>query len=51
MQLAIPSLAAYGIRAKDTFELVEKASRSNSMKGNPIPLTSAELRAIVESSL
>lgn len=51
IRLAIPSLAAYGIRGKDAFELVEKASRSNSMKGNPIPLTSAELRAIVESSL
>lgn len=51
MQSAIPSLAAYGIRAKDTFELVEKASRSNSMKGNPIPLTSAELRVVIESSL
>jgi alcohol dehydrogenase class IV len=50
-QMAIPSLASYGIRAKDASELAEKANRSNSMKGNPIPLTSVELRAIVESSL
>jgi alcohol dehydrogenase class IV len=50
-QLAIPSLAGYGIRGKDAAELAEKASRSNSMKGNPIPLTSAELTAVIEISL
>jgi len=51
MQLAVPSLASYGIRGKDAAELAAKASRSNSMKGNPIPLTSAELTAVIESSL
>jgi alcohol dehydrogenase class IV len=50
-QLAIPSLAGYGLRGKDVAELTEKASRSNSMKGNPISLTSAELAAVIESSL
>ncbi len=50
-QLAIPSLASYGIRGKDAAELAEKASRANSMKANPIALTSAELTAVLESSL
>jgi alcohol dehydrogenase class IV len=50
-QLAIPPLARYGMRGKDAAELAEKASRSNSMKGNPIPLTEAELTAVIESSL
>jgi len=51
IQLAIPSLARYGIRGQDAAELAEKAGRSNSMKGNPIALTSAELTAVIESSL
>lgn len=50
-QLAVPSLAKYGIRAAHAAELAEKAGRSNSMKGNPIALTSAELAAVIESSL
>jgi alcohol dehydrogenase class IV len=50
-QLAIPSLARYGIHGQDAGQLAEKAGRSNSMKGNPIPLTSAELTAVIESSL
>jgi alcohol dehydrogenase class IV len=50
-QLAIPLLAHYGIRAKHAAELAEKASRSNSMKGNPIALTAPELMAVIESSL
>jgi alcohol dehydrogenase class IV len=51
MQMMIPRLARYGIRGKDAAELAEKAGRSNSMKGNPISLTSAELAAVIESSL
>jgi len=50
-QLAIPSLSRYGIRGTDAAKLAEKASRSNSMKGNPIALTQAELTAVIESSL
>jgi alcohol dehydrogenase class IV len=50
-QLAIPSLAAYGVLGKDAEELAEKASRANSMKANPIALTSGELTAVLESSL
>lgn len=51
LELAIPSLAGYGIRGQDAAELAEKAARSNSMKGNPILLTAAELTTLIESSL
>jgi alcohol dehydrogenase class IV len=51
VQLAIPSLASYGIGEKDASELAEKAGRANSMKGNPIALTAAELEAVLRSSL
>jgi alcohol dehydrogenase class IV len=50
-QLAIPSLGKYGVDGRHAAELAEKAGRSNSMKGNPIALTSAELVAVIESSL
>jgi alcohol dehydrogenase class IV len=50
-QLAIPALGRYGITTRDVPGLAEKASRSNSMKGNPIALTTAELTAAMESSL
>jgi alcohol dehydrogenase class IV len=50
-QLAIPSLGSYGIRDRDVPELAAKASRANSMKGNPIVLTTAELTAVIGSSL
>ncbi len=47
-QLAIPSLASYGIRSPDVPELAAKAGRANSMKANPILLTTAELTATIE---
>jgi alcohol dehydrogenase class IV len=50
-KLAIPSLASYGIRQQDVPELAAKAGRANSMKANPITLTTAELTATIESSL
>jgi alcohol dehydrogenase class IV len=50
-QLAIPSLASYGIRERDVPELAAKAGRANSMKANPITLTTAELTATIENSL
>jgi alcohol dehydrogenase class IV len=49
-QLAIPSLAAYGIGEKDAAKLAEKAGRANSMKANPIALTAAELEAVLRGS-
>jgi alcohol dehydrogenase class IV len=50
-QLAIPSLACYGIRTQDVPELAAKAGRANSMKANPIVLTTAELTATIGDSL
>lgn len=50
-RLGIPPLARYGLRPVDIPELAFKAARSNSMKGNPIMLTDAELAAVLEGSL
>lgn len=49
--LHIPSLQAYGIRVPDLDLLVEKSAVSSSMKANPLTLTSAELRRILEMAL
>jgi alcohol dehydrogenase class IV len=49
--LAIPPLGAYGIRPGDFPSIIEKAGKSSSMKNNPVVLTPAELREILERSL
>jgi alcohol dehydrogenase class IV len=46
-ELQIPPLRAYGVRDTDYPELVEKAERASSMKGNPIVLTPDELREVL----
>ncbi len=55
MQLAkdlnISGLAVHGLRAEDVAELVLKASRASSMKGNPILLSDDELAGIIEAAL
>ncbi len=48
--LAIPALGGYGIVADDYADIVAKAGRANSMKGNPLPLTDAELTEIIEKA-
>jgi alcohol dehydrogenase class IV len=50
-RLAIPGLAAYGIRPDDAGEIAAGAARSSSMQGNPVLLSDEELRAIVRSAL
>lgn len=50
-QVQVQSLATYGIGMEHAAELAAKASRANSMKANPIALTSAELAAVLERSL
>ncbi len=47
----IPGLGAYGIEEKDFDEIVEKSAVSSSMKGNPLPLTHEELKAILQAAL
>ncbi|MFT3828242.1 MAG: iron-containing alcohol dehydrogenase [Opitutaceae bacterium] len=50
-RLAIPPLHHWGVRASDVPELVAKAAGASSMKGNPIPLTGAELAVAIEAAL
>jgi alcohol dehydrogenase class IV len=50
-ELAVPGLASYGMTASHVPELVTKAAAASSMKGNPLPLTPAELSAILEQAL
>ncbi len=50
-ELHIPSLSAYGVKKEDIGAIVEKASASSSMKGNPVALTGEELREIVAMAL
>jgi alcohol dehydrogenase class IV len=49
--LRVPPLSAYGVTAEHISVLVEKASVSSSMKGNPIQLTPGEMREILERAL
>ena len=49
--LHVPGLASHGMRATDIPALVEKAKQASSMKGNPLPLTDAELTEIAERAL
>lgn len=46
-QLQVRPLAAYGIKAKDFPDIVEKSRQASSMKGNPIELSEDELRQIL----
>ena len=45
--LEVPPLRAYGVEEEDAEAVVERAAQASSMKANPLPLTSAELREIL----
>jgi alcohol dehydrogenase class IV len=47
-RLNIPPLSAHGIRTEDVADLVDKASKASSMKGNPIVLSEEELSGILK---
>jgi alcohol dehydrogenase class IV len=49
--LRVPGLATYGITAGAFADVIEKAMASSSMKGNPVKLTTAELRGILMRAL
>ena len=49
--LAVPSLTSYGVTEQDFPLLIEKASVSSSMKGNPIKLTADEMWEILSRAL
>ncbi|MGP8002145.1 MAG: iron-containing alcohol dehydrogenase [Streptosporangiaceae bacterium] len=49
--LAVPGLGTFGIGAEQAAGIAAAAARSSSMAGNPVPLTDADLAAIVLHSL
>jgi alcohol dehydrogenase class IV len=49
--LRVPSLASYGLTQADFPTLIEKASVSSSMRGNPIKLTHDEMEEILTRAL
>jgi alcohol dehydrogenase class IV len=49
--LAVPGLATFGARPDDADEVAAKAARSSSMQGNPVALSSNELRTIYLQAL
>jgi alcohol dehydrogenase class IV len=49
--MEIPSLRSYGLTHTDFPALIEKASVSSSMKGNPVPLTEVEMTEILKRSM
>ncbi len=49
--LRIPALSEYGLKPDAIPEVVARAKRANSMKGNPIALNESELFEIVQSAL
>jgi alcohol dehydrogenase class IV len=49
--LGIPPLASYGVSLRSIPDLVSRARRASSMRGNPVVLTDQELAACLESAL
>jgi alcohol dehydrogenase class IV len=49
--LAVPGLAASGLGPRQIDDVAAKAMTSSSMKGNPVPLSHADLRAILLQAL
>lgn len=47
----IPALSTYGLSEEMFDDILEKAAKSSSMKGNPVTLSVAELRNILQQSL
>jgi alcohol dehydrogenase class IV len=49
-EFKIPVLRAWGINEADLPGLVQKAAKASSMQANPLPLTEAELMAVVRAA-
>jgi alcohol dehydrogenase class IV len=49
--LSVPGLASFGLRPDQADDIAAKALVSSSMKGNPVPLNQADLKAIVLQAL
>jgi alcohol dehydrogenase class IV len=50
-ELSIPGLRTYGVQEADIGRITSQARRANSMKGNPIELTNAELDSVVRAAI
>jgi alcohol dehydrogenase class IV len=50
-KLEIPRLRQYGVAEEHVADLVGKAQRASSMKGNPLPLQPAELATILRAAI
>jgi len=50
-ELEVPALSVHAMSAERIPEAVEKAMKASSTKGNPILLTEAELRGVLEQAL
>ena len=46
----IPPLGSYGLHARDFEEVASKATKSSSMQGNPVKLSAAHLREVLEKA-
>jgi alcohol dehydrogenase class IV len=49
--LHVPGLAAFGLRPQELDDIAAKALVSSSMKGNPVPLSHADLKAVLLQAL
>lgn len=49
--LAVPGLGSFGLSGTDAGEVAAKALTSSSMQGNPIRLSEADLRVIVQAAI
>jgi alcohol dehydrogenase class IV len=50
-ELAVPPLRMFGIGDRDVPELVQKAAKASSMKGNPVTLSGDELTELLVRAL
>lgn len=50
-ELVVPPLAEYGVTSDDIEDLVERAQRASSMRGNPITLSHQELCHLVREAM
>jgi alcohol dehydrogenase class IV len=50
-RLRIPRLATWGIGLRDVDDIAAQAARASSMKANPVELTAAELRWVMEQAI
>jgi len=51
VDLRIPGLSRYGLQESEFVDVIDRARRSSSMKGNPVDLSDAEVASILEASL